>query len=118
MVVNETVIIIGGGPAGASCAVQLKRYGIDALLIEKMEGQPDGDSDYRLDPTDPDDQRILQYFTLRTGLYDGADNDGDLIVRPIPNTTVTRIVRTPSDSLEVPFNWWLKAVASESRILL
>ena len=35
MVVNETVIIIGGGPAGASCAVQLKRYGIDALLIEK-----------------------------------------------------------------------------------
>ena len=35
MVVNETVIIIGGGPAGASCAVQLKRYGIDVLLIEK-----------------------------------------------------------------------------------
>ncbi|NQT77199.1 MAG: NAD(P)/FAD-dependent oxidoreductase [Bacteroidetes bacterium] len=35
MVVNETVIIIGGGPAGAACAVQLKRYGIDVLLIEK-----------------------------------------------------------------------------------
>lgn len=35
MVVNETVIIIGGGPAGAACAVQLKRYGIDILLIEK-----------------------------------------------------------------------------------
>lgn len=35
MVVNEMVIIIGGGPAGAACAVQLKRYGIDALMIEK-----------------------------------------------------------------------------------
>ena len=36
-----------------------------------------------------------------------ADNDGDLDRLPIPNTTSTRIVRTPSDSLEVSFNWWL-----------
>jgi thioredoxin reductase len=35
MVVNEAVIIMGGGPAGTSCAIQLKRYGIHALLIEK-----------------------------------------------------------------------------------
>jgi len=32
---HEQVIIIGGGPAGAACAVQLKRYGIDPLLLEK-----------------------------------------------------------------------------------
>jgi thioredoxin reductase len=31
----EQVIIIGGGPAGIACAVQLKRYGFDPLLIEK-----------------------------------------------------------------------------------
>jgi thioredoxin reductase len=31
----EQVIIIGGGPAGIACAVQLKRYGINPLLIEK-----------------------------------------------------------------------------------
>ncbi len=37
-----------------------------------------------------------------------ADNDGDISTPyPIPNTTATRIVRTPSDSLEVSFNWWL-----------
>jgi thioredoxin reductase len=33
----EKVVIIGGGPAGIACAVQLKRYGIDVLLIEKNE---------------------------------------------------------------------------------
>jgi hypothetical protein len=38
-----------------------------------------------------------------------ADNDGDLGLLPIPNATSTRIVRTPSDSLEVSFNWWLTA---------
>ncbi len=35
MSLNEQVIIIGGGPAGAACAIQLKRLGIDALLLEK-----------------------------------------------------------------------------------
>ena len=29
------IIIIGAGPAGIACAVQLKRYGIDPLVIEK-----------------------------------------------------------------------------------
>lgn len=32
---REQVIIIGGGPAGIACAVQLKRYGLDPLLLEK-----------------------------------------------------------------------------------
>lgn len=34
---EENVIIIGGGPSGVACAVQLKRYGIDPLIIEKDE---------------------------------------------------------------------------------
>jgi thioredoxin reductase len=34
---KEKVIIIGGGPAGIACAVQLKRYGIDPLIIERYE---------------------------------------------------------------------------------
>ncbi len=33
----EDVIIIGAGPAGISCAIQLHRYGIIPLLIEKNE---------------------------------------------------------------------------------
>jgi len=41
-----------------------------------------------------------------------ADNDGDLeggglLSTPVPHVTATRIVRTPSDSLEVSFNWWV-----------
>lgn len=31
------VIIIGAGPAGIACAVQLKRYGIESIVIEKNE---------------------------------------------------------------------------------
>ncbi|MCK4606679.1 MAG: dockerin type I repeat-containing protein [candidate division Zixibacteria bacterium] len=43
-----------------------------------------------------------------------ADNDGDLGVyfpdgqqHPCPNLTATRIVRTPSYSLDISFNWWI-----------
>jgi len=34
MKIND-VIVIGGGPAGISCAVQLTRYGIKSLILEK-----------------------------------------------------------------------------------
>ncbi len=51
--------------------------GANASLILAMEAQPDGDSTYRLDPSGAAGRKILQYFTLRTGLYDNADNDGD-----------------------------------------
>ncbi len=41
-----------------------------------------------------------------------ADNDGELIPqaptdRPVPNVTATRIVRTPAETLDVSFNWWV-----------
>ena len=29
------VIIIGAGPAGIACAIQLKRYNIDSIVLEK-----------------------------------------------------------------------------------
>ena len=31
----EPVAIIGGGPAGVACAVQLRRYGFDPLIIDR-----------------------------------------------------------------------------------
>ncbi|UCC44881.1 MAG: hypothetical protein JSU65_02850 [Candidatus Zixiibacteriota bacterium] len=39
-----------------------------------------------------------------------ADNDGDMSLTPefwVPHVTGTRVVRTPADSLEVSFNWWI-----------
>ena len=43
-----------------------------------------------------------------------ADNDGDPIGggttfgrESVPNVTATRIIRTPSDELDVSFNWWV-----------
>ena len=48
-----------------------------AVIVE-IEDQPDGDSNYRLDPGPLSTNRdVLQYLTLRTGIKDGADNDGD-----------------------------------------
>ncbi|MEW6412378.1 MAG: hypothetical protein AB1483_07880 [Candidatus Zixiibacteriota bacterium] len=41
-----------------------------------------------------------------------ADNDGDPVggvfgEESVPNVTGTRIIRTPADSLDVSFNWWV-----------
>ncbi len=37
-----------------------------------------------------------------------ADNDGDLQDEaPVPHVTGTRIVRSPLDSMQVSFNWWI-----------
>lgn len=35
--IEKTVIVIGGGPAGASCAWKLNKSGIDALILDKKE---------------------------------------------------------------------------------
>ncbi len=34
---STDVIIIGAGPAGIACAIQLKRYNIDSIIFEKNE---------------------------------------------------------------------------------
>ena len=31
------VLIVGGGPAGSSCARQLRRAGLDVLILDKSE---------------------------------------------------------------------------------
>jgi len=45
-----------------------------------------------------------------------ADNDGDLSgptdASYVPHVTATRIVRTPQDSLNVSFNWWISDAPS------
>lgn len=32
---KKDVIIVGGGPAGSSCAWQLRRRGVDCLILDK-----------------------------------------------------------------------------------
>lgn len=46
-----------------------------------------------------------------------ADADGDFAAEatdrePVPHLTATRIVRTPQDSLDVSFNWWISDTPS------
>ncbi len=46
-----------------------------------------------------------------------ADNDGDfeggaVEAKPAPHVTATRIVRTPAETLNVSFNWWISNGAS------
>jgi len=57
---------------------------------------------YLKPPCPPDSDEVNIAWT--------ADNDGELgqlVYQTVPNITATRIVRTPSDSLEVSFNWWV-----------
>ena len=57
---------------------------------------------YLKDPCPPDSDEVNIAWT--------ADNDGELgqvVYQTTPHITATRIVRTPSDSLEVSFNWWV-----------
>jgi hypothetical protein len=40
-----------------------------------------------------------------------VDNDGDLdqvVYTPVPHAAALRVVRTPSDSLIVSYNWWIR----------
>lgn len=54
-------------------------------------------------PLCPDD-------SLELNLAWSIDNDGDLgqvVMEPVPHITATGILRTPSDSLQVSYNWWV-----------
>ncbi|MGD8605343.1 MAG: hypothetical protein PVF49_12310 [Anaerolineales bacterium] len=49
-----------------------------------------------------------------------ADNDGDFLKEgtdyiPVPSITGARVVRTPSDSLRLSFNWWVSNVQDRSK---
>jgi hypothetical protein len=57
---------------------------------------------YLKPPCPPDSDVVNIAWTI--------DNDGDFNkpgILPVPHVTATRIVRTPSDSLQVSFNWWI-----------
>lgn len=76
------VLIVGGGPAGASCAGALKRGGLDVAIIDKADFPRDKvcagwvtppvlDA-LRIDPADYDRNHVLQPITgFRTGLIGG-----------------------------------------------
>ena len=77
-------LIIGGGPAGSSCAWQLRRQGLDVLVMDKVNFPRDKvcagwitpavvDA-LQLDIEDYGRQNVLQPITaFRTGLIDGRD---------------------------------------------
>ena len=79
---NCDVLIVGGGPAGSSCAWQLRRHGLDVVVMDKEEFPRDkvcagwitpavADS-LELDIDDYGRRHVLQPITaFRTGLIDG-----------------------------------------------
>ena len=86
MMIESKVIIIGAGPAGLSCALYLKRAGVDPLLLEK--GAPGGKllnlaevANYPgFGPTDG--------FTLAQAFLAGAESQG---VKVTPSEIVSVI---------------------------
>ncbi|MGH8015624.1 MAG: hypothetical protein ACREBV_05495, partial [Candidatus Zixiibacteriota bacterium] len=55
------------------------------------------------------DTHLVCEFVDKANIAWIADNDGDMgsPTQAAPHVTGTRIVRTPAESLEVSFNWWI-----------
>lgn len=81
---NCDVLIVGGGPAGSSCARQLHRHGVDVMVMDKASFPRDKVcagwitpavlQALQLDSEDYARQNVLQPITaFRTGLIDGGD---------------------------------------------
>jgi len=79
---NCDVLIIGGGPAGSSCAWQLHRSGLDVVIMDKAQFPrqkvcagwitPAVLESLQIDVEDYAGQNIIQPITgFRTGLIDG-----------------------------------------------
>jgi geranylgeranyl reductase family protein len=78
------VLIVGGGPAGSSCAWQLRQQGFDVVVVDKAQFPRDKVcagwitpavvEALRLDTEDYASKHVLQPITgFRTGLIDGRD---------------------------------------------
>lgn len=81
---NCDALIVGGGPAGSSCAWQLHRHGLDVLVMDKASFPRDKVcagwitpavvEALCLDTGDYARQHVLQPITaFRTGMIDGHD---------------------------------------------
>ncbi len=76
--------IVGGGPAGSSCAWQLRRHGLDVVVMDKSDFPrdkvcagwitPEVVEELQLDTADYGRNHVLQPITaFRTGMIDGND---------------------------------------------
>jgi geranylgeranyl reductase family protein len=81
---NCDVLVIGGGPAGSSCAWQLRRHGLDVIVMDKAMFPRDKVcagwitpavvQELQLDIEDYARRNVLQPITaFHTGLIDGND---------------------------------------------
>ncbi len=81
---NCDVLIVGGGPAGSSCAWQLRRHGMDVIVMDKANFPrdkvcagwitPEVVQELQLDTEAYARQHVLQPITaFRTGLIDGSE---------------------------------------------
>ena len=80
------VLIIGGGPAGSSCAWELRRQGLDVMVMDKASFPRDKVcagwitpavvDELRLDTEDYGQKHVLQPITaFRTGMIDGREQE-------------------------------------------
>lgn len=81
---NCDVLIVGGGPAGSSCAWQLRKHGLDVVVMDKAQFPRDKVcagwitpavvKTLQLDTEDYARQHVLQPITaFRTGMIDGEN---------------------------------------------
>lgn len=80
------VLIVGGGPAGSSCAAELKRRGVDVLILDKQQFPRDKTcagwvtppvfEALGIDPSEYPSECVLQPITaFRTGMIGGRQVD-------------------------------------------
>lgn len=105
------VLVVGAGPTGLMMASELRRYGLNCILIDKNQGPSDQSKALAIQP------RTLEIFHL-LGISSLFINRGQKIEAMNPMDHTKKIAHIPFSILETPFPFILSLPQSHTEQIL